>query len=98
MGTMTFHLPANLSPDAARELKRTCMAGGPDNMPWPSELQFMPKQLRVSRIVDESGFLLVPWSIDGRGLLMGTSGTLIERPQPYNLIVELARGKVNQVR
>jgi hypothetical protein len=29
---------------------------------------------------------------------MGTSATLIERPRPYNLLVELARGKVNQVR
>jgi GH35 family endo-1,4-beta-xylanase len=98
MGTMTFQLPASLSADAAGELKRTCMAGGPDNMPWPSELHFASQQLSVSRVVDESGFLLVPWSIDGRGLLMGTSATLIERPQPYNLIVELARGKVNQVR
>lgn len=98
MGTMTFQLPASLSADAARELKRTCMAGGPDNMPWPSELHFTPGQLSVSRVVDESGFLLVPWQIDGRGLLMGTSATLIERPQAYNLVVELARGKVNQVR
>src|SRR5579883_1503661 len=98
MGTMTFQLPASLSADAARELKRTCMAGGPDNMPWPSELHFTPEQLKVSRIVDESGYLLVPWQIDGGGLLMGTSATLIERARPYNLLVELARGKVNQVR
>jgi hypothetical protein len=98
MGTMTFQLPVNLPADAARELKRTCMAGGPDNMPWPSGLQFTPGQMGVSRVVDESGFLVVPWPIDGRGLMMGTSATLIERPRPYNLLVELARGKVNQVR
>jgi hypothetical protein len=98
MGTMTFHLPAAVSADAARELKRICMAGGPDNMPWPTELTFAGEQLRVSRVVDESGYLIVPWGINGRGLLMGTSATLIERPRPYNLLVELARGKVNQVR
>ena len=98
MGTMTFQLPASLSADAARELKRSCMAGGPDNMPWPTELRIADHQLTVRRIVDESGFLLVPWSIEGRGQLMGTSATLIERPHPYNLLVELARGKVNQVR
>ena len=98
MGTMTFQLPAPLSPDAARELKRTCMAGGPDNMPWPTALQFTGDQLHVSRVVDESGYLIVPWTIDGRGRLMGTSATLIERQRPYNLLVELARGKVNQVR
>jgi hypothetical protein len=98
MGTMTFQLPAAVSPDTARELKRTCMAGGPDNMPWPTQLHFSADQLRVSRVVDESGYLIVPWTIDGRGRLMGTSATLIERPRPYNLLVELARGKVNQVR
>src|SRR5262249_43314169 len=54
--------------------------------------------LRVSRVVDESGYLIVPWTIDGRGQMMGTSATLIERSRPYNLLVELARGKVNQVR
>jgi hypothetical protein len=74
------------------------MAGGPDNMPWPTELNFTAQQLRVSRVVDESGYLIVPWNIDGRGLLMSTSATLIERPRPYTLLVELARGKVNQVR
>jgi hypothetical protein len=95
---MTFQLPASLSPDAVRELKRTCMAGGPDNMPWPTALQFTRDELHVSRVVDESGYLIVPWIIDGRGRLMGTSATLIERQRPYNLLVELARGKVNQVR
>jgi hypothetical protein len=30
--------------------------------------------------------------------MMGTSATLIERDRPYNLLVELARGKINQVR
>jgi hypothetical protein len=29
---------------------------------------------------------------------MTASGTLIERPQPYHLLLELARGKLNQVR
>jgi hypothetical protein len=98
MGTMTFQLPANLPADAARELKRICVAGGPDNMPWPTSLHFTPGQLSVSRVVDESGYLVVPWPFDGRGLMMGTSATLIERPRSYNLLLELARGKVNQVR
>jgi hypothetical protein len=98
MGTMTFQLPASLPADAARDLKRSCMAGGPDNMPWPTELHLTNNQLRVHRVVDESGYLIVPWTINGRGLVMGTSSTLIERANPYNLLVELARGKVNQVR
>ncbi len=98
MGTMTFQLPATVPADAARELKRTCMAGGPDNMPWPTDLHLLPGLMSVSRVVDESGYLAVPWSINGGSLLMCTSATLIERSRPYNLLVELARGKVNQVR
>lgn len=95
---MTFHLPASLPADAARELKRSCLAGGPDNMPWPTELHLTAHQLSACRVVDESGYLMVPWDINGRGRLMCTSATLIERPRPYNLLVELARGKLNQVR
>ena len=29
MGKMTFQLPAGLPADAARELERSCLAGGP---------------------------------------------------------------------
>src|ERR1700680_4665121 len=100
MGTMTFQLPLSTA-DTVRELKRTCMAGGPDNMPWPTELQFTagtgaaaPPLLTGSRAVDESGYLVVPWTIDGRSQMMGSSATLIERARPYNLLVELARGKL----
>jgi hypothetical protein len=98
MGTMTFQLPAGLPADSAKELERTCVAGGPDNMPWPTELRLKPDSLAASRTVDESGYLVVPWSVDKVGRLMGTTATLMERPVPYNLLVELARGKVNQLR
>jgi len=99
MGTLTFQIPAGLSRDAVRELERTCMAGGPDNMPWPTELRFTSNnQLIVTRAVEESGYLVAPWPIEGFGQLMGTSATLMERPREYNLLVELTRGKVNQVR
>lgn len=98
MGTMTFQLPAGLPADASRELQRTCMAGGPDNMPWPTDKRFANGQMIVTRPVDESGYLVAPWGVEGAGRVMGTSATLIERPRPYNLLVELARGKLNQVR
>jgi hypothetical protein len=98
MGTMTFQLPPGLPPDSTKELERTCVAGGPDNMPWPTELRLKPDILAASRSVDESGYLVVPWSVDTVGRLMGTTATLMERPVPYNLLVELARGKVNQLR
>jgi hypothetical protein len=98
MGTMSFLLPEGLSAEAARQLERACVAGGPDVMPWPTRVQLQPDRLTVSRDVQESGCLVVPWDIDGAGRLMETSATLIERPDPYHCPVELARGKLNRVR
>jgi hypothetical protein len=98
MGIMTFQLPAGLPREAARELERSYLAGGPDNMPWPSELHFRAGQMSVTRNVEESGYLVAPWPVEGIGLLLGASATLMERPVPYHLAIELARGKVNQLR
>ncbi|HZT83476.1 MAG TPA: hypothetical protein VFA26_24815, partial [Gemmataceae bacterium] len=67
MGTMTFLLPAHLSADAARELERGCVVGGPDGMPWPTELRAEAGRLVVRRAADESGYLHVPWDVAGAG-------------------------------
>jgi hypothetical protein len=98
MGTMTFQLPPDLPRHAARDLERACLAGGPDNMPWPTEQRLTPDRLSLQRLIDESGHLVAPWDVEGFGRLCGTSATLMEREPPYHLLVELARGKVNQVR
>jgi hypothetical protein len=98
MGTMIFQLPSGQPEPPGADLDRACLAGGYDNMPAPTQVVRDPGELRLVRDVDESGYLVVPWEIDGAGRLMGSSATLIERPEPYRLAVELARGKVNQVR
>ncbi len=99
MGTMSFLLPSEVTIEDARELERACVAGGPDSMPWPTRVQVAPGRLTLHREeVDESGYLLVPWEINGAGRLLGSSATLIERENPYQLQVELARGKANQLR
>jgi hypothetical protein len=98
MGKMTFQVPVGLPAEARRELERSCLAGGPDNMPWPTGLRFDSGGMTVLRAADESGYLAAPWAVDGVGRVMGTSATLVERARPYHLLVELARGKVNQVR
>jgi hypothetical protein len=98
MGAMTFLLPPALSPDLTSELERACVCGGPDNMPWPTEVRVEPGRLTVRRDVDESGALAVPWDVEGTGRVMGTTATLIEQALPYQFRLELARGKVNQIR
>ncbi len=98
MGMMKFLLPAGLSGDAVRELERTSVAGGQDNMPFPTQVLVEPGQMTVIRGVDESGCLFAPWEVNGSGRVMATSATLMERQNPYQLLIELARGKLNQVR
>jgi hypothetical protein len=95
---MTFHLPSGLPQDAARELMRACVIGGPDFMPYPTQARLDSDRLLLGRNVEESGALSAPWRVDGAGLVLGSSATLIERPAPYQIEVELARGKVNQLR
>src|SRR5262249_1132323 len=50
------------------------------------------------RETTESGRLFVPWPIAGYGTPIVGTATLAERPNPYVLAVELARGKLNDVR
>ena len=95
---MTFLLPPGMPADAVQELHRASVAGGPDGMPYPTEVTIADDRLVVRRNVDESGYLTVPWSIEGAGRLMTTSPTLVERDDPYQIQIELARGKVNQLR
>jgi hypothetical protein len=94
MGTMTFQLPATLDAHSASDLERAYVAGGPDNMPWPTTVEVDPDAclLRVTRSVDESGWIVVPWEVPGAGRLMGSSATLMERTEPYALLIEQARG------
>jgi hypothetical protein len=95
---MTFLLPPGLPADAVQELARASVAGGPDGMPYPTRVNIEPDRLVLHRAVEESGYLAVPWAVEGAGRLMTGSPTLMERSQPYQIRVELARGKVNQLR
>jgi hypothetical protein len=98
MGVMSFQLPADVPADLREELGRSCIAGGHDTMPWPTEARVDDGRLSVRREAEESGFLLAPWDIPGFGRLMGMTGTLIERGESYPFLLELARGKLNQLR
>jgi hypothetical protein len=96
---MIFQLPPALADAAMRqELERSSVTGGQDNMPYPTDATVEAEQLILSRCVQESGNLQVPWRMEGIGQLMTSSATLMERPTPYYLAIELARGKINQVR
>ena len=71
---------------------------GMDQIPWPCRNQLTGGELVVERQVTESGKLQIPFQVDGRGEVMLSTGTLMQRERPYRLEIELARGKLNQVR
>lgn len=98
MGSMVFQLPAQIAPQAEAELERASVGGGQDGMPFPTHVNLEPGLLFVERGISESGFLSVPWDVDGFGRLMLNSATLMERRSPYDLLLELCRGKIHQLR
>ena len=98
MGAMHFQVPGNLPAEIAEKLRRAYLAGGYDRSPVQTRVDSSGDRLTLRRDNDESGYVVAPWEIAGAGLLMGQSSTLMERASPYRLLVELARGKVNQIR
>lgn len=108
MGFLQFHIPGQLSP-ADKEALQTGFAGGlPDYLPWPSTIQIAGTSLTLNKEYADTGCLYVPWPVgtetaaadwpfpEGIRLLVNTTN-LGER-EGYYLPVELARGKVNQIR
>jgi GH35 family endo-1,4-beta-xylanase len=71
---------------------------GPDQMPWPCRTRIQNGELVLERGVADSGKFFIPWAIEGHGRFMLSTATLMQRDRPYHLAVELARGKINQVR
>jgi hypothetical protein len=98
MGTMSFLIPGGLPPEASQALGRACLGGGYDRTPVPTRFDQREDRITLSRDADESGYVQAPWVVDGTGHLMVSTATLMERIAPYHLLVELARGKLNQVR
>ncbi|HEV8059460.1 MAG TPA: endo-1,4-beta-xylanase [Gemmataceae bacterium] len=98
MGEMIFMLPTGIDAASRHGLERACLAGGPESVPWPTLAVVENDRLVLTREIGESGSLHAPWRVDGSGRFMLSSCTLMERAAPYRLLVELTRGKLNQVR
>jgi hypothetical protein len=96
MGQMRFRLhERDRIPSGG--LERIYVAGAED-IPWSTRSAWQGDELVVDRMVDDSGYVYVPWKVDGHGQhLLGTT-TLMEREKPYLLDVELARGLIQRLR
>ena len=96
MGSMRFTVsPPDRIPE---DIAQLAYLAGPDRIPWRTRTRWAEGCLVLERFVTEAAVLHIPWEIRGRGLVTLTTGTLSERGSPYDLPLELARGKVGQVR
>jgi hypothetical protein len=96
MGTMRFRVfPAER---ITAEMVQQAYLSGIDHISWPVRVSVEGGELILQRSVSDSANLQVPWRVEGHGLLTLASASLIERPEPYQLLMELARGTVVQVR
>jgi len=97
MGLFKFQLTSPTLADRTSELRKAYLTGL-DRTPSRLNIEFRPGMMLCSRDNNESGRLFVPWPVEGYGTPIVGTATLAERAQPYNLAVELARGKLNEVR
>lgn len=97
MGVLKFRLPSN---ELAGRLaaQRRVYTTGLDRTPGRLGLDFRNGLMTCSSDSSESGRLFASWPVPGFGSPVIGTATLGERPTPYLLALELARGKLNDVR
>lgn len=71
---------------------------GFDGRVFPTHTEINGNIFSCRRSFSDSGKVSVPWPVDGVGRLVLTTTSLKEREEPYILPLELARGKIAQVR
>ena len=98
MGTTLFDLPPGLPPETRDGLPHAHIAGGYDRSPLPTRVVLEGDRLELLKDANESGVCGLPWPTEAAGHVLLNTSTLIERPTPFALPTELARGKLNQVR
>jgi Glycosyl hydrolase family 10 len=97
MGLMRFIVnPPSLFDDWP-EVHRAYLSGI-DQAAWPTRVEIDGNLLLLRRQNADSGKLNLAWPVPGFGRPIVSTASLPERDEPYVLAVELARGKIVQVR
>ncbi len=71
---------------------------GLDGRVFPTRVEFDGQTLSCIRPASDSGKLHISWPVTGIGRLVLTTASLPERDEPYLLLLELARGKIGELR
>lgn len=97
MGVMRFLIhPAEML-DGWPEVYRAYVSGY-DGRVYPTRVEIDGNVMACRRHNSDSGRLHVAWPVPGLGHPVLCTSSLVEREKPYVLAVELARGKIAQVR
>ena len=80
------------------ELAKRAYLSNIDGVPWNCQSQLVNNNLVIERSNDEAGNLNIPWISPEHGPLIITTTSLMQRPEAYQLEVELARGTLNRLR
>lgn len=97
MGVMRFLVHAEELFDDWPEVHRAYVSGF-DGRVFPTRVEIEGNVVACRRNSSESGKLHVAWPVEGFGRPIVTTSSLPERDEPYVLAVELARGKICQIR
>jgi hypothetical protein len=98
MGSISFLLPSPMPAAPPGPARGPFFAHGYEQAVTAAAVEAADGLLRVTKPLDDSGYLLAPWPVGPFGTLVAGTSTLRERAEPYRLMLELARGKLNQVR
>ncbi len=71
---------------------------GMDGRVFPTRIEVHDNVLACRRQTSESGKFAVSWPVPGFGRPVLLTSSLTEREEPYVLAVELARGRISQIR
>lgn len=97
MGVMRFTVHPEGLLDSKEDLSEAYVSGF-DGRVFPSRVEFDGRTIELRRMNAESGKLHIPWHVPGVGRSMVSTATLREHDSSYILALELARGKICQVR
>jgi len=97
MGVMRFFIHPRPEQSGFPVLTQAYLSGM-DGRIFPTRVELDGSLLTCRRPSSESAKLNVPWTVPGIGQPVLTTTSLRERDEPYLLPVELARGKLSEVR
>lgn len=96
MGEFRFTLPPNYQPSPSAV--KWAYVSGMDGVPWRSRNSVQENELVVERDVKDSGQTHLVWSVDDDPPVTLCTANLMERSEPYDLAIEIARGTLNRLR